>query len=111
MSCEGPALPVCPLFRKESYMVRNEIHSKDIFPSRPRLSRRTFMAGASAAGVAGTHLGSITTPAAARQETSFSGKIRMEAHDYTPSESMEKTADNPIPHDALQRMADAYIEM
>lgn len=91
-------------------MVRNEIHSKEIIPMRARVSRRKLMAGASALAIASTQAGIFANRAGA-QESSFSGKIRMEAHDYTPSESMEKSANNPIPHDALQRMADAYIEM
>src|SRR6188472_1288465 len=71
----------------------------------PNLNRRTLVAGAGATVAASTV---FTAPniATARQ---LSGKIRMEAHDYTPSESMEKSDNNPIPHDALQRVADQYI--
>ncbi len=76
-----------------------------------RLSRRRLVTTASAAAPAGAQLGSQNPPAAARQGAQFSGKIRMEAHDYTPSESMEKSANNPIPHDGLQRMADQYIAL
>ena len=32
----------------------------------------------------------------------------MEAHDYTPSQSMQKSANNPVPHDALARVVKAY---
>ena len=74
--------------------------------TRSRISRRGLVAGAGALAAASTF--STYRPASAQ---SFSGKIRMEAHDYTPSESMEKSANNPIPHDGLQRMADQYIAM
>jgi ABC-type glycerol-3-phosphate transport system substrate-binding protein len=77
--------------------------------SNSRMSRRSLVAGAGALAVAGTQLGAQASYA--RQDQQFSGKIRMEAHDYTPSESMEKSANNPIPHDALQRVADQYIAM
>ncbi len=73
----------------------------------PNLNRRTLVAGATAAAVAGTTL-APSGPAAASSRQ-LSGKIRMEAHDYTPTESMEKSDNNPIPHDALQRVADQYI--
>ncbi|MEJ7901542.1 MAG: extracellular solute-binding protein, partial [Thermomicrobiales bacterium] len=90
----------------------NIIRSKHIIPTEARISRRNLVAGASVAAVAATHLGGVGSRVlASRQEGAFSGKIRMEAHDYTPSESMEKSANNPIPHDALQRMADQYIAM
>lgn len=91
-------------------MTRNEIHSKTIFPSRPRLSRRTFMAGASAAAIAGSQLGSVATHAAARQDGELTGKLRIQMGHYTPSESMEKSANNPVPIEAMQLAADAYIE-
>jgi ABC-type glycerol-3-phosphate transport system substrate-binding protein len=78
-----------------------------------RLTRRRLVAGAGATALATSQLGVLNTSAAARQTPTqqFSGKFRMEAHDYTPSESMQKTPDNPIPHDALQRAADKYTEM
>ncbi len=74
-----------------------------------RVSRRSLMGGALALGAAAAARPRFSY--AAKQGQSFSGKIRMEAHDYSPSESMDKTPDNPIPHDALKKAADSYSEM
>ena len=45
-----------------------------------------------------------------RQDGELTGKLRMQAGHYTPSESMEKSANNPVPIEAIQLAADAYIE-
>jgi len=77
-----------------------------------RITRRRLVGTASALAVAGTQFGSLSRPAvASRQDAQFSGSFRIEAHDYTPSESMERSPNNPIPHDALQRAIDQYTEM
>lgn len=75
-----------------------------------RLSRRALVAGSLAlsAAAAGSR---PRWHAAARQDQSFSGTFRIEAHDYTPSESMEKSPNNPIPHDNLQDAINSYTEM
>jgi raffinose/stachyose/melibiose transport system substrate-binding protein len=74
-----------------------------------RVSRRSLMAGSLALSAA---VGGLTrSTSAARQTQSFSGKFRIEAHDYTPSESMNKSPDNPIPHKALKDAIDQYTQM
>src|SRR5262245_17500014 len=73
-----------------------------------RVSRRSLMTGALATAAVAT-LPRATY--AARQTQSFQGKFRIEAHDYTPSESMDKSPDNPIPHKALQDAIDQYTQM
>ncbi len=87
-------------------MAWNEIHSKSLYPARPRLSRRTFLAGASALAVAG----SMTGRARARQDGGLSGKLKFQAGHYTPSENMQKTANNPVPIEAMKLAAEAYME-
>jgi len=70
-----------------------------------RISRRNLVAGAGALGLASA----FHMPAsAARQGQQFSGKIRFQAGHYTPSESMEKSANNPVPIKAMQDAVDAY---
>lgn len=71
-----------------------------------RFTRRSFVGGAAALGAAAAARPRFSY--AAKQGQTFSGKIKMEAHDYTPSESMDKTPDNPIPHDGLKRAAESY---
>ncbi|MEJ7838995.1 MAG: hypothetical protein WKF81_09275, partial [Thermomicrobiales bacterium] len=72
------------------------------------LNRRNLMTGAGATVLSLAMAGQMPRPSYAAQGTTFSGKIRIEAHDYTPSETMEVTPNNPIPHDALQRVVDSY---
>ncbi len=77
-----------------------------------RITRRRLVTTASALAIAGTQVGPLSRHAAAsRQDGQFSGKFRIEAHDYTPSESMEKSPNNPLPHDALQDAINQYTEM
>ncbi len=77
-----------------------------------RLSRRTMMAGAGATVLSVAMAGSIPGATyAARQGQSLSGKFKMEAHDYTPSQSMQKSANNPVPHDALARAIKSYQQI
>ncbi len=79
----------------------------------PRMSRRRLVAGASALALAGTQAGVISNKVTAyhRQEGGFSGKIRMQAGHYTPSQNMEKSENNPVPIEQLQVVADAYTAM
>jgi ABC-type glycerol-3-phosphate transport system substrate-binding protein len=67
------------------------------------------VAGASALALAGTQLGARS--AYTRQGQQFSGKIRFQAGHYTPSESMEKSANNPVPIKAMQDAVDAYRQL
>jgi len=77
-----------------------------------RITRRRLVGTASALAVAGTQFGSLSRPAvASRQDAQFSGKLRFQAGGYTPSESMEKSANNPVPIKAMQDAADAYVAM
>lgn len=71
----------------------------------PRLSRRQLVTAASGLAVAGA----LPHAAAARQDIQFSGKIRFQAGHYTPSESMEKSANNPVPIQEMQLAVDAYV--
>lgn len=74
-----------------------------------RLSRRSLMAGAGATVLSVAALGGTPRVSyAALQGQSLSGKFKMEAHDYTPSQSMTKSTNNPIPHDALARAVKSY---
>jgi len=74
-----------------------------------RLSRRAAVAGAGATVLSVAMAGGIPRATyAAGQGQSLSGKFKMEAHDYTPSQSMQKSANNPVPHDALARVVKAY---
>lgn len=67
-----------------------------------RISRRSLMAGTGATVLSVVIAGGIPRATyAARQGEKLSGKFKIEAHDYTPSQSMDKSANNPIPHDAL----------
>jgi raffinose/stachyose/melibiose transport system substrate-binding protein len=91
--------------RKDDSMVDNRSRVLASPLTRSRISRRGLVAGAGT--LAATSTFTTYTPSAAAQ---FSGKIRMQAGAYTPSESMEKTANNPIPHDAIQRVAAQYME-
>src|SRR5690606_31447837 len=71
----------------------------------PNINRRNLVAGASALAVAGSAVSVQSGAAASRQ---LSGKIRMQAGGYTPSESMEKSANNPVPIKAMQDAINAY---
>lgn len=76
--------------------------------SNARISRRGLVAGAGALGMASAlHIPSV----AARQDQQFSGKIRFQAGHYTPSESMEKSANNPVPIQAMQDAVDTYRQL
>ncbi|MGH2558382.1 MAG: ABC transporter substrate-binding protein [Thermomicrobiales bacterium] len=75
-----------------------------------RISRRALVAGSLALSTAAVGGVSYST-AAARQNQSFSGKFRINANTYNPSESMEKSPDNPIPHDNLQDVINEYQQM
>ena len=80
--------------------------------SKGGISRRNLVAGAGAAAISASVLGGTTRQASARSSAQgLSGKFKIEAHDYTPSPSMEKSIDNPIPHDALQRAIDSYTAL
>lgn len=85
--------------------------SSVLAPLRQPLSRRTLVNKAGALALGGTLVGSLPGHVYSARKQSLSGKIRMEAHDYTPSQSMEKTPNNPIPHDALARVIEQYQEM
>lgn len=77
-----------------------------------RLSRRAAVAGAGATVLSVAIAGGIPKATSASwQGQKLSGKFKIEAHDYTPSQSMEKSANNPIPHDALARVIKAYQEL
>lgn len=73
----------------------------------PRLSRRTMLS-ATAVALAGLQVGVPASRVLARQGAQVSGKIRMQAGHYTPSESMKKSDTNPVPIEQLQVVADAY---
>lgn len=76
--------------------------------SNAQISRRELVGGVSALGLAGAlHIPAV----AARQDQQFSGKIRFQAGHYTPSESMEKSANNPVPIKAMQDAVDAYRQL
>lgn len=81
-------------------------------PRNGRITRRRLVGTASALAVAGTQFGSLSRPAvASRQDQQFSGKLRFQAAHYTPTESMEKSATNPVPIKAMQDAVDAYIQL
>lgn len=77
-----------------------------------RVSRRTVIS-ATAVALAGLQVGvpASRVLAATRQDSQLSGKIRMQAGGYTPSESMEKSDTNPVPIKKLQDTADAYKQL
>lgn len=75
-----------------------------------RITRRRLVAGASALGLTG--FATRGAPAlATSQAQQFSGKIRFQAGHYTPSPSMEKSANNPVPIKAMQDAVDAYRQL
>ena len=87
-------------------------HDRDENTARfaPRLSRRTVLS-ATAVALAGLQAGVPASRVLARQDSQLSGKIRMQAGGYTPSESMEKSDTNPVPIKQLQDVADAYKQL
>ncbi len=85
------------------------------------ISRRTFLrsAGFAATGLAlaacapGTTAPTGDTAAAGSApagEPGMTGKIQIYVQAYTPTESMEKSPNNPIPHNMIQVLATEYEE-
>ncbi len=84
-------------------MVEDHKRLSPSFSRDARISRRGVVAGALGLATA------LRLPAtASAQGQQFSGKIRFQAGHYTPSESMEKSANNPVPIKAMQDAVDAY---
>lgn len=89
-----------------------------------RLSRRAFLRTAGWA-TTGALLAGCATPASAPQsqaqaetgeaaaaaEPGMAGTLEIWVQAYTPTESMEQSPNNPIPHNMIQVLADEYMEM